>query len=306
MSTNVSSVVSHFPDAENGFTTTTSGSVSSGATTVGLNSVAGYTNGMPVVMVIDPSNSKKQTFTGIMDTSGSQVTSVVWTAGTNVAHDSGATVVDYATATHMAMVSKGILVEHSQSGVHAKETITSRTEDTSPVTGDFILTYDASATALKKAQLGNITPYKADKSVLTTDSNPYKFRVRRNAALNSSAGAFAKITFDTEDYDTNSNFDSTTNNRYTAPVAGFYQFNARASVNGNTNTVIALYKNGSIYQRGSHIAGVNAVVGVVYCDLVQAAANDYFEIFVFTDSASAYEVSAGSQPYFSGYLVSRT
>lgn len=119
MSTSVSSVVSHFPDAENGFTTTTAGSVSSGAGTVTLNSVAGYTNGEPVVLVIDPTDAaKKQTFTGIVDTSGVQITSVVWTAGTNQSHALGATVVDYATATHIAMISKGIQVDHLQTGRH--------------------------------------------------------------------------------------------------------------------------------------------------------------------------------------------
>ena len=119
MSTNVSSVISHFPDCENGFTTTTAGSVSSGAGTVTLNSVAGYTNGEPVVLVIDPTDAtKKQTFTGIVDTSGVQITSVAWTAGTNQTHALGATVVDYATATHIAMMSKGIKVNHTQKGNH--------------------------------------------------------------------------------------------------------------------------------------------------------------------------------------------
>lgn len=119
MATSVSSVVQHFPEAENGFTTTTAGSVSSGAATVTLNSVAGYTNGEPVVLVIDPTDaSKKQTFTGIIDTAGVQVTDVVWTAGTNQTHALGATVVDYATATHISMMSKGIKVNHTQKGNH--------------------------------------------------------------------------------------------------------------------------------------------------------------------------------------------
>ena len=34
----------------------------------------------------------------------------------NQTHTAGATVVDYATATHISMVSKGILVEHNQDG----------------------------------------------------------------------------------------------------------------------------------------------------------------------------------------------
>lgn len=119
MSTSVTNVVSHFPSAENGFTTTLASTISSGATTVPLNSVAGYTNGEVIVFVIDPSDAtKKQTFTGIVDTAGVQITSVVWTAGTNQAHAGGATVVDYATATHISMVTKGLLVEHNQDGTH--------------------------------------------------------------------------------------------------------------------------------------------------------------------------------------------
>lgn len=136
MSTSVSSVTKHYPSAENGFTTTTSGSVSSGATSVGLNSVSGYSNGEVVVMVIDPDDAtKKQTFTGTMDTSGSQVTGVIWTAGTNQTHAAGATVVDYATATHISMISKGILVEHNQNGTHSAITATSLT-----ATGDITST----------------------------------------------------------------------------------------------------------------------------------------------------------------------
>lgn len=111
MSTSVAGLsTNYFPSPQSGFTTTTSGSVGSGAATVGLNSVAGYSNGEIAVFVIDPTDvSKKQTFTGVIDTSGSQVTSVKWTAGTNQTHALGATVVDYATATHISMITKGLL-----------------------------------------------------------------------------------------------------------------------------------------------------------------------------------------------------
>lgn len=123
MSTNVGSVVSHFPKPQNGFVTTLASTISSGATTVPLNSVSGYTNGQIAVFVVDPTDvTKKQTFTGVIDTSGVQVTSVIWTAGTNQSHSGGATVVDYVTATHLGMVSKGILVEHDQDGTHGNIT----------------------------------------------------------------------------------------------------------------------------------------------------------------------------------------
>ena len=161
MATSVSSVVSHFPEAENGFTTTTAGSVSSGATTVTLNSVAGYTNGEPVVLVIDPTDaSKKQTFTGIVDTGGVQITSVVWTAGTNQTHALGATVVDYATATHISMISKGIKVHADQDG-----TLKAGAVDVTAVIADGVITKAKLATAEKSALDSGWSPKYGDTTV---------------------------------------------------------------------------------------------------------------------------------------------
>lgn len=117
MDIDVSAVTSHFPNPQDGFTTTTSGSVSSGATTVGLSSTGNYDNGDIVVFIIDPTDSnKKQVFTGTIDVSGSQVTGVVWIGGTNQTHSSGATIVDYYDAGHVKMTTKGILTHSDQDG----------------------------------------------------------------------------------------------------------------------------------------------------------------------------------------------
>lgn len=161
MSTSVSGVSKHFPSAENGFTTTLSGSISSGAATVGLNSVAGYTNGEVAVFVVDPTDAaKKQTFTGTIDTGGVQVTDVVWTAGTNQAHSAGATVVDYATATHISMMTKGLLVEHAQTGLHtltSSATITSSKVITglNDTNGNEIFKVGATGSAVNELTLTN-------------------------------------------------------------------------------------------------------------------------------------------------------
>lgn len=306
MSTSVASVTKHFPSAENGFTTTTSGSISSGAATVGLNSVAGYANGEVAVFIIDPDNSKKQAFTGTIDTSGVQVTGVVWTAGTNVAHDAGATVVDYASATHISMISKGILVEHNQDGTHDEATIISRTEDTSPATGDFILTSDVSDTnALKKVQLGNFTLFTLKKNILTTDSNPYKFRVSQNGAANSGNGAFATIAFDTEQYDTNSNVAAGV---YTVPVSGFYHFSWRASVttSGAEDVIASLFVNGVRRADGNEATLTTLPIGSSGSDNVQLTAGDTVDIRVFCTATRALNVGTTYQNYFSGHLVCRT
>lgn len=106
-----------FPTPNEGFTTTTSGPVdSSSATVVPLNSVSGLTNGSIYTGLIDPGNAKERAFTGVVDTGGSQITSVKFTTGTNATHTTGATVVDYVTGTHIGQISKGILIHADQDG----------------------------------------------------------------------------------------------------------------------------------------------------------------------------------------------
>src|SRR3990167_4505589 len=202
MATTVSSVTSHFPSAENGFTTTTSGSVASGATSVGLNSVAGYANGEVFVGVIDPADTtKKQTFTGIVDTAGVQITGVVWTAGTNQVHSAGTTVVDYATATHISMISKGILVQHKQDGTHAN-TITTDTinENTSAngVTIDSLNIKDGKLNTNDSVVTANLT----DASVTSEKLDAtIACRAYRSAALTLANTGAIKITLDAENFD---------------------------------------------------------------------------------------------------------
>lgn len=113
----ITSVTKYFPKAKEGFVTTLASTVAMSAATVPLNSVTGYTNGDTVVLVVDPGDaSKKQVFTGIVDTAGVQITNVVWTEGTDQSHTAGSTVVDYVTATHMSIVSAGILKHANPDG----------------------------------------------------------------------------------------------------------------------------------------------------------------------------------------------
>lgn len=150
----VSTVVNHWITAQEGFTTTTSGTVSSGAATVGLNSVAGYTNGDIVAFVIDPTTASKQAFTGVVDTAGVQITSVKWTEGTNTSHLAGATVVDYTTATHQAALVKGLKVSHNQDGTIKNNAITTAAQITDGVIGNAEM-----ATAVKPITLFDETTF---------------------------------------------------------------------------------------------------------------------------------------------------
>ena len=317
MSTSVNSVTNHFPSAENGFTTTTAGSVSSGATTVTLNSVAGYDNGEVVVFIIDPDNDKKQAFTGVVDTAGVQITSVVWTAGTNQTHTLGATVVDYATATHISMISKGLMVQHKQSGAHADTITTNTINENTPANGvtidgvnikdgalntnNSVVTANITDDAVTSAKVSGIA-----KDNLTTDSNPYKFHAYRNAAW--TATSWSKVTLDTEYFDTNSNFDTSTG-RYTAPVDGFYQicWGIHSATTAGIGYYSALYKNGAQIARGSaHIApytnGSNWN-GSRGTGLFQLTAGQYLELYHVGGSNTG---GTGYVTFMSGFLVSRT
>jgi len=112
----LTSVTKHFAKPKEGFITTLGSTISSGAVTVPLNSTSGLTNGDVFVGLIEPGQANQQCFTGTVDTSGNQITGVVWTTGNNVGHSAGVTIVDYVTSTTVGMISKGILLHANQDG----------------------------------------------------------------------------------------------------------------------------------------------------------------------------------------------
>lgn len=143
----VSSVTNHFATANEDFATTTSGVTTSGGNVVNLSSVSGLTNASIFVGVIEPGGAKEQVFTGTVDVSGSRITGVVWTKGTNVEHASGVAVVDYDTGTAFNMMRKGILVSHNQDGTLKNNSVTTDSINNSAVTSAKIA--DSAVTSAK-------------------------------------------------------------------------------------------------------------------------------------------------------------
>lgn len=154
---------------------------------------------------------------------------------------------------------------------------------------------------------------------VTAIYNPYKFSVYLSADQTGIADAtFTKVQFNTELFDTNSNYDNATNYRYTAPVTGFYQINAYTSLVSSNNTavagIISLYKNGVEFIRGDlgnpTVGGDGVVFGGGLSEFIQLTATDYIEIFIYIDTGSGTRLASGSagskNNRFSGFLVSRT
>lgn len=174
--------------------------------------------------------------------------------------------------------------------------ITALPLDSAPQPGDYIPTIDVTDTTTKKTTLSTLTPM----------YNPYKFSAYRNAALTPGT---ADIIFDTELFDTNSNFDTTTG-KYTAPISGFYQFNANITLStaaANLGYATAIKKNGTI------VAHTNAVMmysgayshGFNLSTLLQLVAGDYITVNEAGNSGRPIVVGA-AYTFFNGFLVSRT
>jgi hypothetical protein len=114
-----------------------------------------------------------------------------------------------------------------------------------------------------------------------------------------------KIQFQTEVFDTANAFDSTTNYRFTPQVAGYYKINCGFAYSSPTSseTYVALYKNGSVYQYGTDISATSYIITgnfLVYLN----GSTDYVEIFAAQYSGvSKNSAAASTQTYVSGFLA---
>jgi hypothetical protein len=129
---------------------------------------------------------------------------------------------------------------------------------------------------------------------------------KNNGNQSISASTFTKITFDTELFDTNNNYASST---FTPTVSGYYQINggiSTANTVAQTRVILMLYKNGSaIYTYQDLSISSFRYSGSV---LVQMnGTTDYLEIYAYIVGTSPLaETGLGSVGYnswFNGCLV---
>jgi hypothetical protein len=143
--------------------------------------------------------------------------------------------------------------------------------------------------------------------VMASNTAP-AFSVYANSATSCLTSTYTKVAFQVENFDTNNNFDSTTNYRFTPTVAGYYQINAAvASVLTATIIQIALYKNSSIYNIGSQIPSTTNGIQVTLSSLVYMnGSTDYLEIYFLQNSGvtgSTYTANNNQYSYFNGFLA---
>jgi hypothetical protein len=128
------------------------------------------------------------------------------------------------------------------------------------------------------------------------------FSAYATTATSCANNVFAKILFNTEEFDTNNNFSSS---RFTPTVAGYYQLNASINMDSIASTLlIGIFKNGSEYKRGvwAFGAALNSVSmsASVYCN----GSTDYVELYIYQNTGSSINTATGRESvWFDGCLV---
>lgn len=120
-----------------------------------------------------------------------------------------------------------------------------------------------------------------------------------------SAGVWTKITCQTEEFDTNGNYDNATNYRFQPTVAGYYQISGAfvTTSTSGTSMRIAIYKNGSIFKAGTYNIswgeGGN-ISALVYLN----GSTDYVELYcIMPGSARTLDGTSVAGTYFQGAMV---
>ena len=122
------------------------------------------------------------------------------------------------------------------------------------------------------------------------------------------SGSQQKVTFGTENFDTNNNFATS---RFTPTVEGYYQLNATVRIAGPSTTaecMIVIWKDGVEYSRGNNVSGAEQgtnFYSLQVSDIAYAnGTSTYFEIYIQQSSGSNKDTTAGSNiSHFSAVMV---
>jgi len=128
------------------------------------------------------------------------------------------------------------------------------------------------------------------------------FSAYQSVAQSISANTTTKVMFQSKEFDTNNNFDATTNYRFTPTVAGYYQITAGVALSSIAWINLFLYKNGSVAKQifNSFQSSVGAGYGsaLIYMN----GSTDYIETYIIIPSTQNLSASSNSI-YFQASLV---
>ena len=151
----------------------------------------------------------------------------------------------------------------------------------------------------------NTATIPAATGTVMVSGNMPAFSAYQSSAQTISSGTNTKIQFQSEEFDTNNNFDSTTNYRFTPTVAGYYQVNLSfvpANASRVTEVQILLYKNGSVYKSGTDLTSSATFIISMSCLVYLNGSTDYIEGYIYALNGGTNAASQAST-YFQGCLI---
>ena len=125
------------------------------------------------------------------------------------------------------------------------------------------------------------------------------FSAYQSSAQSVTSSTYTKILFQTEDFDTNSNFASST---FTPTVAGYYQISAAVLPSTATSqTLVSIYKNGTAFKsvtlNGTNLS--STVSSLVYFN----GSTDYVEIYAYIVGTTPALTAQAQYTWFNGAMV---
>ena len=139
-------------------------------------------------------------------------------------------------------------------------------------------------------------------------ANTPAFSLTNSVAQSIPHATFTKLTFDTEDYDTDN---CVTSDRFTPTTAGKYVFTVNLCYSNLNNTdhriLVSLYKNGGfILAMGDLAANTDSGADPSMCLTQTFEANgtsDYFEAYAYQDTGSSHDTFAGRNKFMAHRLI---
>lgn len=159
--------------------------------------------------------------------------------------------------------------------------------------------YRTGQVAIRGRESGTWTSWRnvLDSSNHTSYTTGPTFRALRGTSnQTASANSWNKVQFNTESWDTDNAFDSTTNYRFTPQKAGYYTVNI--NVGCTYQSIVSIWKNGAEYLTAGWGSGgaYTSTGGLVYLN----GSTDYIEGYVWTDGTV---IEAGNGTVFSAIWV---
>jgi hypothetical protein len=163
------------------------------------------------------------------------------------------------------------------------------------------LSGDGSITGLVAGGLPDATITQPELATGVGGTGP-AFSAIASAGTVTTTAANTKILFQTETFDTNNNFASST---FTPTVAGYYQINAMVAwgLSMAARNQILFYKNGILSANGIGMDQPSGNYTSVFSGLVYAnGSTDYFDVYVYQQTGGNL-TTLGNYSFFSGSLV---